>query len=98
MRGLRTFLGFGWAYDFTITSLPSETLPQICDSLLKSNLMQVCKSCHYKAVEPLKLHPMSMLYIKKRFDVLLRLLLGTRLPTHTIATTEISSTADVAEW
>jgi hypothetical protein len=32
--------------------------------------MKVCKPCHYalvEAVEPLKLHPMSMSYIYERF-------------------------------
>ena len=39
---------------------------------LKSYLMQVCKPCHYAlvdAVEPLKLHPMSMAYICEKFEL-----------------------------
>jgi hypothetical protein len=41
-------------------------LPQICESWLKSYLMQVCKPCRYglvEGVEPFKLHPMSSSYI-----------------------------------
>ncbi len=56
----------GWAYGFTLTLLPPQMLPQICESWVKSYLMQVCKPCHYalvEAVEPFKLHPMSMAYI-----------------------------------
>ncbi len=63
MRCLSTFSGCGWAYGFTFTQLPPLTLPQICESWLKSYLMQVCKPCHYAlvdAVEPFKLHPMPM--------------------------------------
>ncbi len=53
--------GCQWAYGFTLTSLPPQTLPQIWESWLKSDLMQVCKPCHYKVVEPFKLHPMRCL-------------------------------------
>ncbi len=69
MRCLSTFSGCGWADGFTFTSLPPQTLPQICKSWLKSYLMQVCKPCHYaliEAVEPFKLHPMSMASIYMR--------------------------------
>ncbi len=62
MRGLSTLSGYGWAYGFTLTALPPQTLPLICESWLKSYLMQVCKPCHYAlvdATEPFKLHPMS---------------------------------------
>ena len=54
-------------------------LPQICESWLKSYLMQVCKPCHYaliEAVEPFKLHPMSMPYVYEVFEHLLRLWMG----------------------
>jgi hypothetical protein len=64
------------------------------ERLLKSYLMQVCKPCHYilaEAVEPFKLHPMSMSYIYERFEHLLRLLMGIWLNTHTITTTDASS-------
>jgi hypothetical protein len=63
MRCLSTFLGGGWAYGFTFTSLPPQTLPQIIESWVRSYLMQVCKPCSYalaKAVEPFNLHPLSM--------------------------------------
>ncbi len=66
MRGLSTFLGCGWAYGFTLTPLPPQMFPLIWRVWLKSYLMQVCKPCHYiltEAVEPFKLHPMSILYI-----------------------------------
>jgi hypothetical protein len=68
-------------------------LPQICESWLKSYLMQVCKPCHYAlvvAVEPFKLYPMSMLYIYEVFEHLLRLWMGIWLHTHTITTTDAS--------
>jgi hypothetical protein len=48
--------------------------------------MQVCKRCHYaliEAVEPFKLHPMSMAYIYELFECLLRLWMGTW---HTVGT------------
>ncbi len=53
----------------------TTTEPQICESWLKSYLMQVCKECHYtviEAVEPFKLHPMSMSFIYEVFENLLR--------------------------
>ena len=93
MRCLSTFSGCGWAYGFTLTPLPPQTLPQICESWLKSYLMQVCKPCHYtlvEAVEPFKLHPMSMSYIYEVFEHLLRLWMGIWLHTHTITTTDTS--------
>jgi hypothetical protein len=52
-------------YGFTFTSLPPQIFSQICERWLKSYLMQVYKPCHYnlvEAVEPFKLHPMSMAY------------------------------------
>jgi hypothetical protein len=55
--------------------------------------MQVCKPCHYplvEAVEPFKLHPMSMAYLYEVFELLLRLWMGIWLHTHTVATTDIS--------
>ena len=45
MRCLSTFSGCGWAFGFTFTSIPPQTLPQICESYLKSYLMQMCKPC-----------------------------------------------------
>jgi hypothetical protein len=75
MRGLSAFSGCGWAYGFTLTLLPPQSLPQVGESWLKSYLMQVCKPCHYistNTVEPFKLHPMSMSYIYKVFEHLLR--------------------------
>ncbi len=56
-----------------------QTLPQILESWLKYYLMQVCKTCHYaliEAVEPCKMHPMSMSYIYEAFECLLRLWMG----------------------
>ncbi len=89
MRGLSTFSGCGWTYGFTLTPLPSQIVPQICESWLKSNPMQVCKQCHYalvEAVEPSKLHLMSMSYIHEVFEQLVRLWMGIWLHTHTITT------------
>ncbi len=63
MRCLGTFSSCWWAYGFTFTSLPPQTLPQICENWVKSYLMQVCKPDHYplfEAVETSNLHPMSM--------------------------------------
>ncbi len=87
MRGLSTFSGCGWAYGFTLTPLPPQTLPQIWESLLKSYLVQVCKPFHYilaKTVEPFKLHPMSMSYIYEVFEHLLRWWMGIWLVTLTL--------------
>jgi hypothetical protein len=67
--------------------------PQICESWLESYLMQVCKPCHYalvEAVEPFKLHPMSMSSIYEVFEHLLRLWMGIWLHTHTITSTDTS--------
>ncbi len=93
MRCLSTFSGCGWANGLTIIPLPPQTLPQICQSWVKSYLVQVCKPCHYaliKAVEPFKLHPMSMHYIHEVFEHLLRLWMGIWLCIHIITTTDAS--------
>ncbi len=94
MRCLSTCSDCGWAYGFTFTSLPPLTHPQpICESWLKSYLMQVSKPCHYtlvEAVEPFKLHPMSMSYIYERFEHLLRLWMGIWLHIQTITSTDTS--------
>ena len=53
----------------------------------------MCKPYHYtlvEAVEPFKLHPMSMSYIYEVFEQLLGLLMGIWLNTHTISTTDVS--------
>jgi hypothetical protein len=66
-------------------------LPQICESWLKSYLMQVCKPCHYilaEAVEPFKVHLMSMSYLYEGFEHLLSLWMGIWLHIHTVATTD----------
>jgi hypothetical protein len=81
---------YGWAYGLTLTSIPPQTLPQICENWVKSHL---CKPCHYalvEAVEPFKLHPMSMAYIYEIFERLLRLWMGIWLQTHTVTTTDAS--------
>ncbi len=55
--------------------------------------MQVCKPCHYtlvEAVEPFKLHSMSMAYKHGRSERLLRLWIGIWLHIHTITTTDTS--------
>jgi hypothetical protein len=67
---LRLWMGI-WLH----TLLPPQTLPQICESWLKSYLMQMCKPYHYaliEAVEPFKLHPMSVAYMYEVFGHLLR--------------------------
>jgi hypothetical protein len=93
MMCFSTFSGCGWAYGFTLTPLPPQTFPQICESWLKFYLMQVCKLCHYtlvEAVEPFKLHPMSMSYIYDVFQHLLRLQMVIWLHIHIDTTTDIS--------
>ncbi len=93
MRCLSTFSGCGWAYGFTFTWLPPQTFPQSCENWLKSYFMQVWKPCHFilaEAVEPFKLHPMSMSYIYKWFKCLLRLWMGIWLHTHTVTITDTS--------
>ncbi len=90
---LSTFSAFGWSYGFTLILLPRQTFPQIWESWVKSYLMQVCKPYHYalvEAVEPFKLHPMSMSYIYEVFEHLLRLWMGIWLHIHTITTTDTS--------
>ncbi len=55
--------------------------------------MQVCKPCHYslvEAVEPFKLHPMSMSFIYEMFERLLRLWMGIWLHIHIDTTTDTS--------
>jgi hypothetical protein len=79
-----------WLYTHIITTTDTTS-----DSgkLAETDLMQVCKPCHYilaQAVEPLKLHPMSMLYIYEVFERHLRLWMGKWLHTHTVTTTDAS--------
>ncbi len=55
--------------------------------------MQVCKPCHYnliEAVEPFKLHPMSMTYIWEKFEHLLGLWMSIWLHIHIVTTTDTS--------
>ncbi len=92
MRCLSAFSGCGWAYGFTFTLLPPQALLKICESWLKSYFMQVCKPCCYafvEAVEPFKLHSMSMAYLYEVFERLLRLWMGIWLHTHTITTKQL---------
>ncbi len=93
MRCLSTYSGCGWAYSFTLTPLPPQMLPHICESWFKSHLMQVCKPFHYnlvEAVETFKLHPTSKSNIHKVFEHLLRLWMGIWHHTHTVTTTDAS--------
>ncbi len=55
--------------------------------------MQVCKPCQYtlvEAVEPFKLHSMSMAYLYVVFEQFLRNWMGIWLHTHTVTTTDAS--------
>ena len=93
MKCLSTFSGCGWANGNTLTPLPPQMLPQICECWLNSCLMQVCKPPHYaliKAVEPFKLHPTSMSYIHMVFEHLLKFWMALWLHNHTITTTDTS--------
>ncbi len=93
MRCLSTFLGYGWAYGFTLTPIPPQALPQICESWLKSCLKQVYKPCQYTlaaAVEQFKLHLMSMAYLCEVFENILRLWMGIWLHTHINSNTPVS--------
>jgi hypothetical protein len=68
-------------------------LPQVWESWLKSYLMQVYKLCHYiliEAVEPFKLHPMSMAYIYEVCEHLVRLWMGIWLHTYIVTSTDAS--------
>ncbi len=93
MRGLSTFSGCGWAYGFTFTLLPPQTLLQSWElaEILPDASVQPYHYALVEAVEAFKLHPMSMWYIYERFEHLLRLWMGTWLHTHTITTTDASS-------
>jgi hypothetical protein len=78
---------------FTLRLFPPELLPQIWESLLKSYMMQVRKPYHYalvEAVEPFKLHPMSMACLYEVFEHLLRLWMGIWLHIHIVTTTDTS--------
>jgi hypothetical protein len=91
MRCLSAFSNYGWAYGFTLTPLLPQVLAQICESWLKSYLMQVCKPCHYalvEAVEPFKVHPMTISYVYEDFERLLSLWMGIWFHIHTINTTD----------
>jgi hypothetical protein len=93
MSCFSAFLGCGWAYGFTLTLLPPQTLPQICERRLKSHLMQVCKPCHntlVEAVEPFKLHPIYVAYIYEVFEHLHRLRMSTWFHTHIVTSTDTS--------
>jgi hypothetical protein len=94
MKCLSAFSGCRWAYGFTLTPLSPHMLPQNWDSWLKSYLMQqACKPCHYtlvEAVEPFKLHPMSMPNMYEVFAQLLRLWMGLWLHTCIATTTDTS--------
>jgi hypothetical protein len=93
MRRLSAFSGCGWAHGFTLTLCPPQMLPKICESWLKSYLMQVCKPFHYaliEAVEPFKLHPMSMAYLYELFEWLLRLWMDIWLHVQLFTTTDTS--------
>ena len=55
--------------------------------------MQLCKPCYYaliEAVEPFKLHPMSMSFIYEVFERLLSFRMGIWLHTDTVTTTDAS--------
>jgi hypothetical protein len=71
-RLLRMWMGI-WLHTHFVTT--TDASPYL-GKLLKSYLMLVCNSCHYaliEAVEPCKLHPMSMSFIYEVFEHLLRL-------------------------
>ncbi len=101
MRCLSTFSGWGWEYGYTLTPLLPQMFPTIWGNWLKSYLMEMCKPCHYalvEAVEPFKLHPMSMSYIYEVFEHLLRFWLGILLHTHTVTTTAASPDSWGVGW
>jgi hypothetical protein len=86
---LRFWMGI-WLYIHLDTT--TDTSPD-CESWLKSYLIQVCKPCQYalvEAVEPFKLHPMSMAYIYEVFELILRMWMGIWFHTHTVTTTGAS--------
>jgi hypothetical protein len=86
---LKMWMGI-WLHNCIVTTTDAS---QFGKGWLKSYLMQVCKPCHYaliEAVEPFKLHPMSMSYLYEMFERLLRLWMGIQLHTHTNTTTDAS--------
>ncbi len=79
-----------WLHTLTVTT--TDASPD-GESWLKSYLMQVCKPCHsflIEAVEPFKLHPMSMPYLYESFKHLLRLWMVIWLHIHIITSTDTS--------
>jgi hypothetical protein len=86
---LRLWMGI-WRH---IHILSPQMFPQICENWLKSYLKRVYKPCHYALVEtvkPLKLHPMSMVFIYERFEHLFRLWVGIWLHIHIVTSTDTS--------
>jgi hypothetical protein len=90
---MSTFSSGGWAYGFTLTPIPPQTFAQICESWLKTYLMQVYKPCHYalvEAVEPFRLYPVSIAYSYEMFEHVLSIWMGIWLHIHIITTTDTS--------
>ena len=72
---LRLWMGI-WLHTHTVTTKDASL---DMGKLAKIHPMQVCKPCNYAlvdAVEPCKLHPMSISYIYEVFDCLLRFVDG----------------------
>jgi hypothetical protein len=84
---LRLWMGI-WLHTHTVTTKDASL---DMGKLAKIHPMQVCKPCNYAlvdAVEPCKLHPMSMSFIYKVFECLLRFWMGIWLPNHINTTTD----------
>jgi hypothetical protein len=79
-----------WLHTHTIiTSDASPDLGKLAEILPDASM----EPCHYalvEAVEPFKLHPVSMAYLYEVFVHLLSLWMGIWLHTHTITTTDAS--------
>ncbi len=73
--------------------MASHSLPQICESWTKSDLMQMRKPCHYalvEAVEPFNLNPITSYTYIRCSNAFLRLWMGTWHRIHSVTTTDPS--------
>jgi hypothetical protein len=79
-----------WLHNHTITTTDaSPDLGKLAEFLPDASV-QTMPLALVEAVEPFKLHPISMSYIYEVFEHLLRLWMGIWLHNHTITTTDTS--------
>jgi hypothetical protein len=80
-----------WLHNHTVTSIDASPDWGKFAEILPDASMEPCHYALVEAVEPFKLHPMSMAYIYEVFEYLLSLWMGIWLHTHTVTTTDASS-------